>query len=274
MSNSIVNYISTNTGNLVSSGIFCILGAVLGILFTPKDTNPSRGSGISIKQTQILIHQIINQQPIRQSSLNRQIGQPNSNYHSSNDTDLSGFFVGALIVAAIYSKYHVLMLNIFTSLTLMSFVSAVTIAIVLHKNNNLDNLNRWWVILMLIIVIIDLVSLIFMSKQDVAIKGDLFLLLKVLYYVLGFVLVIIPNLFTFLLTIHLFALNTFLVKRGKLSYFIYRKTCFFTTSPTILSSVLIIFSLLSILFSSGIVYNFAKTQNDTSTKSLIETFSK
>lgn len=269
MSNSIINYILTNTGNLISSGIFCILGVVLGILCTPKDPNPARNSGLSINQTQILIQQIVIKQQVSQK-----IGQPKPNQDSNNNSDLSVFIVGALIVAALYSKYHVLIINVFTGLIFMSLASIITISIILHRNNNLDNLNKWWIALMLIIVVIDFIALILMSKQDVAISGDLFLVLKVLYYVLGFVLIIIPNIFTFLLTIHLFALNTFLVRKGKISYFMYRKTRFFSTSPMVLSSVLIIFSLLSLLFSSGIAYNFIKAHNEANTKAFMENLSK
>lgn len=269
MYNSVINYLSTNIGNLISSGIFCILGVVLGILCTPKDPNPYRNSGISISQTQIIINQIIIQRPVSQ-----QIGQSYPSRDTNTDSNLQGFIVCSLIVTAIYSKYHILILNIFTGLILMSLTSAITIVIVLHKNNNLDNLNRWWISLMLIIVAIDLISLLLMSRQDVTISGDLQLLFKVLYYALGFVMVIIPNIFTLLLTTHLFALNTFLVKRGKISYFFYRKTHFFTTSPRSVSIVLIVFSLLSLLLSSGTAYNFIKAQSDANTKAFFENISK
>lgn len=272
--NYVIDYISTNTGNLISSSIFCVLGVLLGILCTPKDTNPSRDSGISIKQTKILIQQIISEQSVNHQSINKQYRQTNINRYPDNDSHLLGFFIGAVIIAAIYSKYHVFILNIFTGLTLMSFISAITIAIILHKNNNFDNLNKWWIVLMLIIVVIDLVALIFMSNQDVTIKGDLFLILKVLYYVLGFALVLIPNLFTFLLTIHLFSLNTFLARKGKVSYYIYRKTSIFTRSPKKLSIVLVAFSLVSLFFSSGTIYDFIESQNDSSTRSLFEIQSK
>jgi hypothetical protein len=273
--NSFVSYISQNSGNLISSSVFCVIGAILGtilaVMFTPKDSSPERNNGTSIAQINILIQQIIVKTYPKQISKTRSSLKHKSKKRTSDNQDSFGLIIFVAIFAAtLYSKYHVLLINLFAGLIFMSFTSIITIIIILYRNNNLDNLNKWWFITMLLVIACSFITLVLMINQNVTIKGDIYLILKNLYYLLGLIIMVLSNIMILVTIIHLFALNSFLAKKGKISYFIYRKTNLFNSNPKALSAIVITLSLLSMLFSSGIAFKFIKNLSPKSTVTYIE----
>lgn len=127
---------------------------------------------------------------------------------------------------------------------------------------------------MLIVILFNLVIIALMKSQDVSIGGDLFLLTKVLYYFIGLLCFIVPNLFILTLIIHLFALNSFLSKRGKVSFFFLRKTKFLLYKPIISSVIAIGLCLVGLFFSSGIALELIYKFNNNSFNGLIETINQ
>lgn len=247
--------------------IFCIAGLVFGIIFTPKDKNSNRQNGTAVKQTLIIVQNTIVQR-------NEYSGN-SKNKSTNNDTDSTiGLIVGGVILAAIiYAKYHQLIIEIFTGLTIFTIASTITIALKLYKNNNYDRLNQWWTILMTFIVICNIVTIIFMLKQQVNLDDGIQALARVTYYMGGLAYMVIANAFLLVLTAHLYALNSYMAREGAISKFFIKKTSLFVQSPKTVFGVAIVLCFIGLLLSSGSVYSFATKMQETNINNILNTSS-
>ncbi len=258
MLNSITAYITSNIGNIVNDTVFAFIGIVLGFIFTPKDSNPSRSNETSKKKTLVAIKEIV----IIKHSYKERSSKPQHSSCSSDNDFLIFVFIISIAAAYLYSKYHQEILNTFTGFTLMALASIITIAIKLYRNNNYDWLNKFWTVFMFVIIGFNLSIIVLMKGQDTTLTGDLSLVNKVLSYLAGLIFAIVPNIILLLVLVHLFALNSYLAKSGKLSSAILRKTGLFVKYPIGLSSFAVIYCIIAILFSSGAVNGCIQKQNE------------
>ncbi|MBC2580585.1 hypothetical protein [Clostridium sp. DJ247] len=269
MINPVISYISQNAADIIKDIIFAFIGVFLGIVFTPKDSDQTRSSNITLVQAKIII-----QQMILYDNTQTNTQQVSNNPQTSNNNDDSLFYIMIAVIFILYTKYHIVMINYFTAFTLLALTCTITIAIKLHMNNNLDKFNKHWLILLFFIILIDFANLVLMSKQSVITGGNISSFLKVLYYVLGFIMSIIPNIFMILILIHLFAFNSFIVRRGKISLYFLKKTKSFTNSPKASTAFITLFSILTVALSSGVAYNLITYLNEKNVNSFINNFSR
>lgn len=269
----IVQHITNNTANIIQDMIFAFIGVLLGILFTPKSNNPQTGNGSSIYQTMQIIYQSIN------TTNNYHPHRPSRKRSSSNEDDspLGIWIVGTIFVAFLFVKFHAEIMNYFTGFILLALGSTVTIAIKLHMNNQYDNLNRFWTIVSLLIIGVDFFTLKLMSNQistsvmvnsfsdfisSVGMNG----VMKYAYLALGFLMVILPNVLLSILLLHMYAVNIYLVSGGRISQYIIRKTSPFTIKPAVVAIIGFILCGMSLLFSSGLMYDLiSKTEHNSNT---------
>jgi hypothetical protein len=274
MLNSISTYISQNIGDIIVQAILVVISVLLPLILTKKDTNPIRTNTTSVQQTLIYIKQTIITINSPHPSTPKSSGSNTYKTSNSNNDDVIGLLIIAAIAAGLYSKYHIQIINYFTGFTVLVLISTITLAIKLYRNNNYDKLNKWWTILMFIVILFNLVIIALMKNQNVTISGDLFLLTKVLYYLIGLLFFIVPNIFILFLIIHLFALNSFLSRRGKISLFFLHKTKFLLHSPKVSSAIAIGFCIVGLLFSSGIALELLYKFNNNNLNDLMETINQ
>ncbi|QMV42664.1 hypothetical protein [Cohnella cholangitidis] len=232
----IINYITTNSTGIIQDSIFAFIGVFLGILFSPKSDAPHTGNGTSIHQT----IQFIQQKVIY--NINRSSRHSKPRRSSSNDSDenpLGFYIVGVMLLAFLFYKFHSVIMAYFTGFMLLALASTLTIAIKLYMNNQYDNLNRFWTGVSFFFISIDLVTLILMGKQidtpiSISSMSEFFSsfgmvgVLKYAYFALGFIFILLPNIYLIILLVHMFAVNHYLVRGGRISAFIIRKTSRFT----------------------------------------------
>ncbi len=265
----ILEHITNNPAGIIQDTIFAFVGVLLGILFTPRSNNPQNGNGTSVHQTMQFIQQnvIFNvQQQPRRSSRRRKSS------NNSDENPLGILVVGAILLAFFFYIFHDTIMTYFTGFILLALASTITIAIKLFLNNQYDNLNRFWTCVASFFIAIDAATLILMKKQvdsTITISSiSEFLtafgmdgVLKYAYFAIGFVFILLVNVFLIILLIHMFAVNHYLVRGGQISAFIIRKTSPFTIKPTGIAITGIIVCVVSLLFTSGILYDLISQLN-------------
>ncbi|MEJ8555322.1 hypothetical protein [Tepidibacter sp. Z1-5] len=279
----LVSFIKVNKDSIIISSIFLVLGIIIPLLITKKKNDIPISNNTSIKNVIYIIQQQLiqiniynsqnnNENLIEKSSVNgnfqtKQISnkQPlqishiqNSSPSNSTNDDLCLFLFVSFIAVSAYYKFHSQIMHGFAMLTLFSFVSITTLTIMLYKNDNLDKLNQLWISIMMLLIVSDIITVFFMSHQPTVINGDINILLKGFYYLVGFISMVIPNIFMLILLIHIFALNSFLVKQSKISEFILRKTHFFVYEPKRQITLIIFFTIFSLCFTSGLSFSFVE----------------
>ncbi|MCT4510009.1 MAG: hypothetical protein N4A48_14855 [Tepidibacter sp.] len=261
----LVSFITVNKDSIIISTIFLILGIILPLLITKKKNdvpihnNTSVKNVIYIVQQQLVQVSVLNNNTYTQNPKQKSIKRNHNQNHKysqskSTDDDLFLFAFVGLTAVSIYSKFHSQIMYWFAILTLFAFVSVTTLTILLYRNDNLDRLNQLWISIMVFLIISDAATIFFMSYQSTIINGDINILLKALYYLIGFLTMMIPNIYMLILLIHIFALNSFLVKQGKISEFILRKTHFFVDNVKFQVKLIIFITIFSLSFTSGAAY--------------------
>lgn len=276
MINSIISYISQNGPTLIKEVIFLILSIVLPLCFIPKDSNPNRTNYTSIKQIVFYINQTINV-PYQGKTVaypnhtSYDEYQDNKNKPKQNQTTSDNSLVWLFIIVGLsfYIKNHAIILKYFTVFTLGLLACIITVIYRLSRNNNFDNLNKLWIVFLGIIVISDFSLIFFMSKQNIG--GNI---LNSVYYFSGFFCMILPNLIAIIIIVHMFALNVFLVRPGKISGLIIRKTKLLDNSLFSIGTILTISCLISLLCSSGLVFDWISHSNNKNFDLFIKSFSK
>lgn len=271
----ISTYIRENLGDIIVEAFFVTISIILPLILAKKDTNPVRTNTTSMQQTIIYIKQtIINVK----SDTNETIPQNSHTYQDSNggvsNSGLIEMFVILLFIALLYSKYHIQIINYFTGFTILVLISTITLSIKLYVNNNYDRLNKWWTLLMVAIIIFNLLTIALMKNQDVNINNGISMLTKVLYYVAGLAFSVIPNIIILTLIIHLFALNSFLSRKGRISLFFLQKTELLYRYPIVFSTIAIIFLLFGLFFSSGIAWEIFDKHSNENVNNLMKTINQ
>lgn len=245
MIKAIADYICQNYVTIIYDLIMILVGTVIGLLVTGKEKKPEFNNSKSMKQiTLILQEKII----IKQESLTERKTVKKS---KNNEDDNSLVLLLFIVCTAIYIKYRIEIIQIFTGVTLLIIASTVTIAIKLHKNDNLDELNKWWICLSLIIAFCNISAIYFMNKQEIFVGGNFDDLMRYSYYAIGVFYLILPNLFSIMLNIHLYALNSYMRKSGSVSLWFLIRTKRFIKSPKIISTIAVVMCILALLFTSG-----------------------
>lgn len=251
--------------DIIKDTVFCILGVVLGLIFTPKDSHQAVSNGSTIQQTLLFIQQKVIIERTRTTTKKSE---------SSTDDEKAtiGLVIfGMVILAFLFMKYHSVILSYFVGFIFFAFALTATVAIQLFRNNNYDNLNRFWTVVSLVIIFVDVITLNLMDKQvsnyintstlsNFIETAGLNEIAKYAYYALGFLIIIIPNLLLIILQVHMLAVNSFLAKQGRIAAFIIRKTSPLVIKPIHLSIATVIVCILSLLFTSGIMYEFVERQ--------------
>ncbi|RED57910.1 hypothetical protein DFP98_1355 [Cohnella phaseoli] len=160
-----------------------------------------------------------------------------------------------------YQRYHVDIMNWLTVYTVIVLISTMVLVALLYRKNMLDRLNQLWCGTMLYLVVINFVNIALMSKQELTVSGDISFQIKILYYLEGFVFISFLNVIIILVQLHLIFLNMFLIKPGKISAFIIRKTSFLVNKPIWCVTFIIIVSSISLLFSSGYAFELVGRMN-------------
>ncbi|PJN56364.1 hypothetical protein PAEVO_30870 [Paenibacillus sp. GM2FR] len=262
------NYFFDNVGNLISSLIFCILGVVLSLIFTPKKKEGSLiQNHTSFQQILIIVQQVfvINENSAQNNNSNQQKNTTISNTNGDN----SFIWILAIIGLTLYTRYHSDLINWLILFAIASFLSICTITLKLYRDNQYDKLNQGWTGLIFLLIISDLLTAWLMKSQDLA-ADNITLLFKVAYYALGLFIMIIPNIFMLLLLIHLFSVNSYISKGGKISAFFIRHTAMFVKAPKSTSAIIVVFCILSIFLSSGVAYDLILHYNEKSLEGFLE----
>jgi hypothetical protein len=261
MIDAIITYFANGWGRLIEQTVFVILGGLFGLLlsykFTPKKKNSIIQNSSTFQETRIYIIQQVFVQK-KEYTNNQFIHQKTkTSQQSDKGMDNMYIFIGILFLAGlIYSKYHSLIMNSLANFTVFALTSTITLIILLYRNNNLGKLNQRWICLMLLLIVNNFLTLYFMSKQEINIDGDFLALMRIIYYALGFFMVIIPNFILILLSINLLAVNSYIARQGKISTILIKRTSFFLRNPKSLATSVLGISLFSILFSSGLTFEF------------------
>jgi hypothetical protein len=258
----LTNYILNHTSDLVMNTFFSFFGFFISILLTPKNNNPINTNGSSIYNTiQFIQHNVVTH---HQQTINTSRKRPI--HKEDDDESIVGVWIFGLVVSAfLFVKYHQAIINFFTGFICFALVSTITIAIKLYRNNQYDNLNRFWTAVALVIITVDFITLRFMGNQiNASIQSDTLTnfinsagmhgIMDYAYSAAGFAFVMIPNLLLLVLLIHMYAVNIYLASGNRIAGFIIRKTNPFTIKPVAIASIGIILCAMSLLFSSGTMY--------------------
>lgn len=256
-------YISQNWMDILVS-IFT--GIIVTLIFVPKNSNSPTNNNTDIQESKKRISEII--------IIRKPFNDPKTKHSNDNEND-SAVIIIVLILAVIatylFLKYYFIILDIYTSIIIFIFIATLGIAIKLHRNNQYDQLNRFWTMLMLVITVYNLSHLAIISKQDLSNINlnsiDKMIesmgvesLFGFIYQTMGFLIGIIPNILAFTLLIHILAVNQLLFKKSKFSSWVVSHTKIFMR-PLYLSITTVLFIILSLLFSSGLAYNFIQNIN-------------
>ncbi|KUP25803.1 hypothetical protein [Paenibacillus sp. DMB5] len=281
----ITNYILNNSSGIIQDTIFAFVGVLLGLIFTPKNNNPDITNGTSVTQIQQIIQQNIYYSPRNQPSPQL---QPQRKSKSKNSTDdeppLAFYLVVAVFLAFFFYKYHSVLMDYTIGFIIMGLTSTITVAIKLHMDNQYDNLNKYWSLVALVIIGMDFITLRLMSNQisestSISSLSEFIQafgmngILQVSYFALGFIVIQLLNLLLLALLIHMFAVNQYLARSGRISEFFVRKTKGFVSKPVSLAVITVLISAVSILLSSGILYDWVSQGINHST-ALMENFTK
>jgi len=265
-------YITENIDGIIQDTVFAFIGVMLGLLVTPKSNNSQTSNGSSVQNTKQVIYN-----SVYYSARNNYFTNPKKRPSSKNEdnSELVIFFGLTLFLAFIFVKYHAFIMNYLSGFILLALSSTITIAIQLNRHNQYDNLNRFWTVISLLIIGVNVTTLKLMSNQDISnaaassftdfissvgITGAL----RYAYYALGFLFAQLPNVLLLILLLHMYAANIYLVKGGSISAYILKKTKPFTLKPMAIVAAAAILSTMSLLFSSGLLFDWiANNQTDT-----------
>ncbi|BBI34957.1 hypothetical protein [Cohnella abietis] len=265
----LTHYIQTHTSDIMLNIFFAFFSFFVSLLLTPKNNSGVNTNGSSIHNTiQFIERNVITHHHHNNSSRNR------PRRKDDDDNSALGMWVIGLIVAAfLFVRYHEVIMNFLTGFICFAMVSTITIAVKLYRNNQYDNLNRFWTAVALLIVIVDLFTLKLMRNQvDVSTQADSLSnfiqsvgidgVMSYAYLAAGFIFVMIPNLLLLVLLIHMYAVNVYLATGSRIAGFIIRKTNPFTIKPALIATIGILLCAMSLLFSSGTMYHWvSKTQD-------------
>ncbi|AIQ31476.1 hypothetical protein P40081_27460 [Paenibacillus sp. FSL P4-0081] len=272
------DYIVNHFSGIIQDIVFAFVGVFLGLLFTPKNSDPHIHNGTRINQVLQIITQNMNTTHNHYPSNHSPNTSKSSSKSNDDETPLGIYFFVALIAAFFFYKYHVVLMNYTISFIVMGLASTVTVAIKLYLDNQYDNLNKYWTVISFLIVIVDFFTLKLMSGQlsglpqissisefisVVGMQG----ILEFSYYALGFVFIQFPNLLLLNLLIHMFAVNQYLARGGRVSAFFVRKTSRFVSTPAGLITITALVCAVSLLLSSGLLFKWVSKgiENNTAT---------
>jgi hypothetical protein len=264
----LVEHLDDFAVNLMSNWLWVIIVSIFTLLFPTKNRDHVTDNRSTLQQVtnyycNILVVKI--QPIISYSKTTKQI--------STQDRLL--LFLGALAGAVlIYIRFHSIIFDSFTSFIIIAFLGLLIFVIKQYRNNSLDGLNRFWAILGFVILLLDLIQLFIMSSQDFSDMKDIGLegiindkgidgFMELGYITLGFFSIIIPNTILLILFAHMFFFNVYRATGWGLARWFITKTHPFTTKPYFVAAFCISVCLVSIIFSSGLAFQWLKNYQET-----------
>ncbi|SFL73690.1 hypothetical protein SAMN04487943_103351 [Gracilibacillus orientalis] len=249
-------YISQNWMDMIVS---LFIGIIATLIFVQKNPNSSVQNNTDIREVRGYIKKII---IIKEPSIQRK--------ENDNSVIFLILILGA-IASFFFIKYYSVILDVYASVIVVILTSTLGIAIKLYRNNQYDKLNRFWTLILFAINAFNLWNLSIMSKLDltnvdvtsfsamiesIGISG----LTDYFYRTLGFFTAMLPNIVSILLLVHIIAVNKLLIKNNRFSIWIVRHTIIFT-KPLFLLTMTFLVVVISLLFTSGIAYEFIGSLN-------------
>lgn len=270
MVNSFAHYVSSNQADILKDIFFSFFGLILGWIFSSK--NDSVSNGTTVSQSIHFVNQNILHINNNQSYSYNRRKTIKRNSNSDSNGEIGVWFAGLVVVSFLFVKFHAYLLTYTSGFVFMALTCTVTIAIRLYKNNNFGNINKLWTCLCFAIVAVDVMTLVFLYKQDVSQISILSIgdfisslgiegVLKYSYFAAGFIVIQLPNVTLLILLIHMLAMNSYLARSGPVSAFIIDKTKNFTVKPIYTSVAIALICLMSILFSSGFLFDLISNGN-------------
>ncbi|UOE76118.1 hypothetical protein [Parageobacillus thermoglucosidasius] len=253
--------------NLMSSWLWVIIVSIFTLLFPTKNRDHVTGNQSTLQQVTNYYYNIlvVKIQPTSYSKTTKQI--------STQDTFLL-FLVALAGAVIIYIRFHSIILDSFASFIIIAFLGLLIFVIKQYRNNSLDGLNRFWAILGFVILLFDLIQLFIMSSQDFSDIKDTGLegiinnkgidgFMELGYIALGFFSIIVPNTILLVLFAHMFFFNVYRATGWGLARRFITKTHPFTTKPYFMATFCISVCLVSIIFSSGLAFQWLKNYQET-----------
>lgn len=270
MVNSFAHYVSSNQADILKDIFFSFFGLILGWIFSSKNDSVSNGTTVS-QSIHFVNQNILHITNNHSYSYNRR-ETTKTNSNSDSNGEIAVWFAGLVVVSFLFVKFHSYLLTYTSGFVLMALTCIVTIAIRLYANNNFGNINKLWTCLCFAIVAVDVMTLIFLYKQDVSQISTLSIgdfisslgiegVMKYSYFAVGFIVIQLPNVTLLILLIHMFAMNSYLARSGPVSAFIIDKTKNFTIKPIYTSVAIALICIMSILFSSGLLFDLISNSN-------------
>ena len=247
-----IEYVSTNSIEVIIGTIFCLLGVLLSILSGGKKEDVRINNSTSIIEMKTIVHNNYNiSNNYHSSSQNRKF---NSSSSSSED-DLWGILGICFLAGVLYAKYHSLIMTGILLYSLFALMLVTIIAVKLSRNNQLDSLNKHWIVVSIGIIFYDFISLFIMYQQNIDTSSGISGLARIFTYFAGVVVQIIPNAMILVILIYLLSLNLFLIKPNRVNELFVRKLNILTDSHKGITVLITVLICLSIFFSSGAYFN-------------------
>jgi len=246
--------------NILLNTFFAIFSAVLGAVFgliLSKPTNRIRSNESKIIHIReyIIQQEVVYKSNEKKSETNRSTNNSNSN--NDNET-LFFILIFSFLLASLYNKYHIEIINSFIILSIIIITSATIFGYVLCKRDSLDELSKYWIIVTVVLTLFNIISIIFMANQDVSITNGLYDYARLIYYICGAVIITLANLILVAAYIHIISFNTFIRFPNKFTYNVMKKFDKIFCNRKKITIAIAILVLISLLYSSGLFYEFVQ----------------
>ena len=241
-----------NLANILFTSIFTALGALLGYAV-------SKNNDVKDNHTKLIVtKQIIEERRIiydRKIKVEPSVGNYNSNKNDSNDSIIV-LAVLAFIIASVYAKYHNEVIQGLIIETTMLTLGSISFVIVLSICNSFDRLSRYWFSISILVSIINCITIVLIMNQNVSTDNGLMDLARILYYFLGILFIAIINLMMISIQLYMISFNIFIKWQNTITYKAMKFLDNLFGNTRGVTITIIILSVVSILFSSGILYEF------------------
>ncbi len=250
-------YIATHQIEIIFGIIFCLAGVILSVISGGKKNNDQISNNTTVIEMKKIVQNNVKvtNNYYNNNNQNSNNSGNNTSQGSGND-DIWGLLGLGFIAAVIYAKNHETIMTIILAFSLITLVFLSIIAIKLSRNEQLDKLNKHWILTGFMIICYNFLSLVLMQFQNVDSGSGLTGLTRIFTYMVGFLIQIGPNVFLLLILVYLFSLNMFLLKPNKINKFFLRKLHWLTNDHKVITGIVVFSLVFSVLLSSGLVYKF------------------
>jgi hypothetical protein len=266
MLDGILQYISLNASDLTKDVVINVIFLLVSIVVS-KRLIPSNDSS-NFHYTHILTREEI----IKEVIVYRTWRHSSCRASDRNGDDLFRLmFVAGIVLAYLYSKYHAQIIDMVIGVLIAGVTSTIILGTSLAYHRMYNQLLAWWIFVQSVVWITVGLNLWFMLGHDFSnVKLDsihtyitsagIFRVTEILYTVIGLAAAFIVILLALLLHLHMYALNWYKYRQGKISVSILRRTSGFLNKPVLNTLVIFAICIVSLLFSSGSLHHFIVQQ--------------